>query len=41
MLWDAYHPWVCWLPIAAIGLTSVIALAIFARAARRWKDLDH
>jgi MFS family permease len=41
MLWDTYDPWVVWMPIAAIGLTSVVALVIFARAARRWKDLDH
>ena len=41
MLWDTYDPWVCWLPFAAIGVVSVVALLVFSRAARRWKDLDH
>lgn len=41
MLWDTYHPWVVWLPIAGIGIASVIGLFAFAQAARRWKDLDH
>jgi hypothetical protein len=29
------------MPIAAIGMVSVVLLVLFARAARRWKDLDH
>ncbi len=41
LLWDTYDPWVVWLPIAAIGVVSVVLLLAFARAARRWKDLDH
>lgn len=41
MLWDTYDPWVCWLPFAGVGVVSVVALLTFARAARRWKDLDH
>jgi hypothetical protein len=30
-----------WVPIAAIGVASVIALGVFNRAATRWADLNH
>lgn len=41
VLWNTYSPhlWV-WVPIACIGLLSIVALAIFGRMARRWKDMD-
>jgi MFS family permease len=41
LLWNAYDPWVVWLPIAAIGVTSVLGLFAFARAARKWADMNH
>ena len=41
MLWDTYDPWVVWLPIAGIGVISVVGLFAFAKAATRWKDMDH
>lgn len=41
LLWDTYHPqlWV-WLPFAAIGIVSVVALAIFGQMAKRWSDMN-
>ncbi|GAB4215981.1 MAG: peptide MFS transporter [Sandaracinaceae bacterium] len=41
LLWDAYAPWVVWLPIAASGVVSVLALLAFNRAASRWADMNH
>ena len=41
LLWDAYDPWIVWLPIAAIGVTSIVGLYLFARAARKWADMNH
>ncbi|UJR85221.1 MFS transporter [Sandaracinus amylolyticus] len=41
LLWATYDPWVVWLPIAAIGVTSVIGLYLFARAAKKWSDMNH
>ncbi|MDQ3031452.1 MAG: MFS transporter [Myxococcota bacterium] len=41
LLWNTYDPWVVWLPIAAIGVSSVIGLYLFARAARKWADMNH
>lgn len=41
LLWDAYDPWIVWLPIAAIGLVSTIALFAFGQAARKWSDMNH
>jgi hypothetical protein len=29
-----------WFPFAAIGLAAIVALVVFARMARRWKDMD-
>ncbi|MBN2801119.1 MAG: MFS transporter [Deltaproteobacteria bacterium] len=41
LLWDTYHPHLTvWLPFAAVGVLSMIALAIFGRMARRWADMD-
>lgn len=41
LLWDTYSPHVyVWVPFAVIGVVSAIALFIFARMARRWKDMD-
>lgn len=39
-LWDVYHPHYVWLPFAAIGVVAAIALWIFGRMARKWKDMD-
>jgi MFS family permease len=41
LLWNTYDPWVVWLPIAAIGVTSVVGLYLFARAAKQWADMNH
>jgi MFS family permease len=41
LLWATYDPWVVWLPIAAVGVVSVIGLYLFARAARKWADMNH
>jgi MFS family permease len=41
LLWDTYHPWVVWLPIAGIGIASIAGLWGFARAARKWADMNH
>jgi hypothetical protein len=40
LLWSTYDPWVVWLPIAGIGLVSVLALVAFNRAASRWSDMN-
>jgi MFS family permease len=40
LLWQTYGPWKIWFVFAAIGLASAIGLGIFAKMARRWKDLD-
>ena len=41
MLWQTYSPGTrVWLPFAAIGGGAIIALVVFARMARRWKDMD-
>lgn len=41
LLWDTYHPKIAvWVPFAAVGVASGIALYIFARMARRWSDMD-
>ena len=36
-LWDTYHPWVIWLMLGAIGLASLIGMAIMARSASKAK----
>jgi len=41
LLWDTYSPQVrVWIPFAAIGVLSAIALWIFGRMARRWSDMN-
>ena len=41
LLWETYDPHVrVWLPFAGIGVAAIIALVFFARAARRWADMD-
>lgn len=41
MLWKTYHPqFKVWIPFACIGILSAIALWIFGRMARRWKDMN-
>jgi hypothetical protein len=41
MLWNTYSPGpAVWFPFAAIGVGAIIALVVFARMARRWKDMD-
>ncbi len=41
LLWTTYHPqYAVWLPFAAVGVVATVALVIFGRMARRWKDMD-
>lgn len=41
MLWNTYHPHLyVWIPFAAIGVVATVALWIFGRMARKWKDMD-
>ena len=41
MLWNTYHPHLyVWIPFAAIGVVAAVALWIFGRMARKWKDMD-
>jgi len=41
LLWDTYHPYAhVWIPFAIIGLIAAVALWIFGRMARRWKDMN-
>lgn len=41
LLWNTYNPqYYVWLPFAAIGVISAIALVIFAQMAKRWKDMN-
>lgn len=40
MLWDTYHPHYIWLAFAAVGIVCAISLAIFARMAKRWNDMN-
>jgi MFS family permease len=40
-LWETYSPqYHVWIPFAAIGFLSGVALWVFGRMARRWKDMD-
>ena len=41
LLWDTYDPWLVWIPIAAVGVVSMLALVLFARKARQWADMNH
>jgi MFS family permease len=41
LLWNTYSPGPnVWYPFAGIGMAAIIALVVFARLARRWKDMD-
>jgi len=41
LLWETYDPHLkVWLPFAGIGVVAIIALVFFARAARKWADMD-
>ncbi|MCB1182638.1 MFS transporter [bacterium] len=41
LLWHTYHPGPnVWFPFAGIGAAAIIALVVFAKMARRWKDMD-
>lgn len=41
LLWETYDPQVyVWLPFAAVGIVSAIALMIFAQMAKRWSDMN-
>lgn len=41
LLWNTYSPnLTVWLPFAAIGVVSAIALIIFAQMAKRWNDMN-
>lgn len=41
LLWDTYSPnLTVWLPFAAIGVVSAIALVIFSQMAKKWKDMN-
>lgn len=41
LLWDTYSPHLhIWIPFAAIGVLSAIALWIFGRLAKRWSDMN-
>ena len=41
LLWETYHPELrVWLPFAAIGVVSALALFLFGRQARKWSDMN-
>ncbi len=41
LLWNVYQPGPnVWFPFAGIGFVAIVALVVFARMARRWKDMD-
>lgn len=41
LLWDTYSPnLTVWLPFAAIGVVSAIALIVFSQMAKKWKDMN-
>ena len=41
LLWEQYHPqYRVWIPFAIIGFLAAIALGIFGRLAKRWKDMN-
>jgi len=40
LLWNTYHPNYVWIPFAAVGVASALAMFVFARMARRWSDMD-
>lgn len=41
LLWETYTPqYYVWIPFAAVGVVSAIALWIFGRMAKRWSDMN-
>ncbi len=40
LLWDTYHPHYIWLPFAAVGVASAVALYIFNQKSRKWSDMN-
>jgi dipeptide/tripeptide permease len=40
VLWDTYSPQHIWIPFALIGVVAAVALWIFGRRAKRWKDMN-
>ena len=41
LLWRTFDPGPkVWFPFATIGLVAIVALVVFAKMARRWKDMD-
>ncbi len=40
LLWETYDPSRVWIPFVIAGLLAGVALLIFNRRARRWKDTD-
>lgn len=41
LLWDTYHPNVkVWVPFAAVGVISAVALWVFGQKAKRWSDMN-
>jgi MFS family permease len=40
-LWVEYSPqYHVWIPFACIGLAAIVALVVFSRMAKRWKDMN-
>ena len=41
LLWDTYQPALhVWIPFAAVGVLSTVALYLFSQRAKRWSDMD-
>jgi POT family proton-dependent oligopeptide transporter len=40
LLWDAYHPWKLWIPFAAVGIASAIAIWLYSLWVRKYEAAD-
>ena len=40
MLWTTYKPYQVWYWFSAVGFIALTGIVLFARASKRWKDLD-
>jgi MFS family permease len=40
LLWDTYHPARIWYAFGAVGLCSLVGIILFARASKRWQDMN-
>ena len=40
LLWGAYQPWRLWIPFAAVGVASAIAIAIYAKVVSRYEGKE-